>query len=69
MNSKFDELVRGLEQPMLEELRRSVAEEWNGRRAASAIQMEDIHAAMSGDDKARAMQEIARVLSGEEGHA
>ena len=36
MNSKFDDLVRGLEQPMLEELRRSVAAEIR-KRAESGI--------------------------------
>ncbi len=70
MNSKFDELVRGLKQPMLEELRRSVAAELGERRAQSAIQVEDIHPKMSGEAKALAMQEISRVLSGEnENHA
>lgn len=69
MNSKFDELVRGLEQPLLEELRRSVAAELGGRRAQAAIQVEDIHPRMSGEAKARAMQEIALVLRGEENHA
>jgi U3 small nucleolar ribonucleoprotein component len=66
MHSKFDELVRGLEQPMLEELRRSVAAELGGRRAQTAIQVEDIHPRMTGDAKTLAMQEIARVLRGEE---
>ena len=69
MDSKFDELVKGLEQPMLEELRRSVVTELNERRGETAIQMEDIHARMSGEDKMRAMDEIARVLRGEEGYA
>ena len=66
MNSKFDELVLGLEPPMLEELRRSVAAELGARREQTAIQVEDIHPQMSGDAKARAMQDIARVLRGEE---
>jgi hypothetical protein len=69
MSSKFDELVQNLEAPMLEELRRSVASELSERRAHSSIQMEQIHAEMSNDDKLRAMQEIGRVLRGEEGHA
>jgi hypothetical protein len=69
MDSKFDELVRGLEQPLLEELRRSVAAELGGRRAQSSIKMEDIHAQMSDEDKLRAMQEIARVLRAEDSHA
>lgn len=69
MNSKFDELVRGLEQPLLEELRRSVTAELGGRRAQSAIQVEDIHPRMSSDAKALAMEEISRVLRGEDEHA
>jgi hypothetical protein len=69
MNSKFDELVQNLEGPMLEELRRSVAGELNERRAQSSIKMEQIHAEMSAEDRVRAMQEIARVLRGEESHA
>lgn len=69
MDSKFDELVRGLEQPLLEQLRRSVAAELGERRAQSSIQVEEIHAQMSAEDKLRAMQEIARVLRGEDSHA
>ena len=69
MDSKFDELVRGLEQPLLIELKRSVAAELRGRRDQSSIQMEDIHAEMSGAAKLQAMQEIARVLRGEDSHA
>lgn len=69
MNSKFDELVRGLEQPLLEELRRSVAAELGGRRAQSAIQVEDIHPRMSSDAKVLAMEEISRVLRGEDANA
>jgi hypothetical protein len=66
MNTKFDELVRGLELPMLDELRRSLAAEIGERRAQSAIQMEDIRPEMSLDAKTRAMQEISRVLRGED---
>ncbi len=69
MNSKFDELVRGLEQPLLEELRRSVKEELGTRRGLSAIQVEDIHPRMSSDAKALAMEEISRVLRGDEPNA
>lgn len=69
MDSKFDDLVKNLEQPMLEELRRSVVAELNERHGQTAIQVEDIHARMSGEDKMRAMEEIARVLRGEEGYA
>jgi hypothetical protein len=69
MDSKFDELVKSLQQPMLEELRRSVAAEINERRGQTAIQVEDIHARMSSEDKLRAMEEISRVLHGEDGNA
>ena len=69
MNSKFDKLVQGLDQPLLEELRRSVAVELGERRAQTAIQVEDIHARMTAEDKFRALEEIARVLREEEGHA
>jgi len=69
MDSKFDELVRGLKQPLLEELRRSVTAELGERRAQSSIQVEEIHAQMSGKDRLRAMEDIARVLRGEDGHA
>lgn len=69
MNSKFDKLVRSLEQPVLEELRRSVVAELGGRRAQASMRLEDIHPRMSEDEKARAMREIAEVLRGEDGHA
>lgn len=69
MNSKFDKLVRSLEQPVLEELRRSVVAELGGRRAQTSMRLEDIHPRMSEDEKARAMREIAEVLRGEDGHA
>jgi hypothetical protein len=39
MDSKFDDLVKGLEQQMLEELRRSVVAELNERRGQTAIQV------------------------------
>jgi hypothetical protein len=69
MNTKFDDLVQNLEAPMLEELRRSVVAELTERRAQTSIQVEQIHAQMSADDKIRAMQEITRVLRGEENNA
>jgi hypothetical protein len=65
MQSKFDELVRTLEPAMLDELRRAVAAELGERRAQSALQIERIGPAMSADEKAEAMREIARVLRGE----
>ena len=69
MSSKFDELVRSLAPETLEELRRSVAEEMGGRRQQSSIQLENIHANMSADDREKALREIARVLRGEESNA
>ncbi len=69
MNSKFDELVGSLTPETLEELRRSVAEELGGRRQQAAIQIENIHAKMSGDEREQAMREIARVLRGEDSNA
>ncbi|HEV2199459.1 MAG TPA: hypothetical protein VGR73_06545 [Bryobacteraceae bacterium] len=69
MNSKFDKLVRSLEQPVLEELRRSVVAELGGRRTQTSMRLEDIHPRMSDDEKARAIERITRVLRGEDGHA
>lgn len=69
MTTKFDKLVQDLEMPMLEQLRQSVTAELNERRAQTSIKMEQIHAEMSGEDKLRAMQEISRVLRGEDSHA
>ena len=69
MNSKFDELVRSLAPETLEELRRSVAEEMGGRRQQSSIQLENIHASMSAEDREQALREIARVLRGEDPNA
>ena len=65
MNSKFDDLVRSLDPPTLEELRRSVAAELGGRREETAIQIEHIHPKMSTDARAEAAREIGRVLRGE----
>ena len=69
MNSQFAELVRTLEPVMLDELRRAVATELSQRRAESAIHIESISPSMIADQKAQAMQEIARALKGEEGNA
>jgi hypothetical protein len=65
MNSKFDDLVRSLDPPTLEELRRSVAAELGGRREESAIQIEHIHPKMSAEAREEAAREIGRVLRGE----
>lgn len=66
VKSKFKALVRELDGAALEELRRSVAAEVEGRRQQGAIKLEDIHPRMSTEDKQRAMDEIARALRGGE---
>ena len=68
MNSKFEDLVRSLTPETLEELRRSVAEEVGGRREQASIQIENIHAKMTEEQREQAMREIARVLRGEDSH-
>ncbi|MGH9559159.1 MAG: hypothetical protein ACRD30_07950 [Bryobacteraceae bacterium] len=65
MNSKFKALVRGLDPEALDELRRSVASELEGRRQKTAIKLDDIHPLMSPAEKEQACQEISRVLRGE----
>ena len=69
MNAKFDDLVRSLDPPTLEELRRSVAAELGGRREENAIQIEHIHPKMSTEAREEAAREIGRVLRGEDPHA
>jgi hypothetical protein len=64
--SKFQELVQSLDQEKLEDLRRSVAAEVNERRQQNAIQIEHIRAGMSDEQRTAALEEIARVLRGEE---
>ena len=66
VRAKFRALVRDLDGATLEELRRSVAQEVEGRRQRDAIKLEDIHPRMSAEDKVRAMDEIQRVLRGHE---
>jgi hypothetical protein len=66
VKAKFKALVRELDAASLEDLRRSVATEVEGRRQKDAIKMEDIHPRMSAEDKQRAMEEIARALRGGE---
>jgi len=65
MNSKFDDLVRGLDAQTLEELRRSVAAELGGRHEETAIQIEQIHPRMTVEAREDAAREIARVLRGD----
>ena len=69
MNSKFGELVQTLEPAMLEELRRAVAAELGERRMQSSVHIEAIQPNMSAEQKAQALNEIARVLKGGEGDA
>lgn len=67
MNAQFQKLVKELDQKTLEELRRSVASELEGRRRKTSIKIADIHPRMSAEDKERAAEEIARVLAGDRG--
>lgn len=60
--SKFKALVRDLDPETLDELRQQVMKELELRRQKAAIRMEDIHPRMGAEDKARAAEEIARVL-------
>jgi len=69
MNTKFDDLVRSLDERLLEELRRSVTAEVNSRREQTAIQIEQIHPKMSAAAREEAAKEIARALRGEESNA
>jgi hypothetical protein len=64
--SKFKSMVRGMEKDVLEELRRTVAQELEGRRQKTAIQIEDIHPMMTAAEKEAAIEEIARALRGED---
>jgi len=64
--SKFKELVESLDREGLNELRRSVTTEIGERRQSEAIQMEHIRPGMSDEQKNAALQEIARVLRGED---
>jgi hypothetical protein len=66
MRGKFEALVHDLDGENLEELRRSVASELDGRRQKTAIKLEDIHPEMSAADKDQVAREIARVLRGED---
>ncbi|HML16666.1 MAG TPA: hypothetical protein VK419_06555 [Bryobacteraceae bacterium] len=67
MTAHFNKLVKDLDQKTLEELRRSVASEMEGRRRKTSIKIADIHPGMSEEDKERAAEEIARVLEGDRG--
>jgi hypothetical protein len=67
MAPHFEKLVKDLDQQSLDELRRSVAAEVEGRRQKTSIQIADIHPRMSVEDRERAAREIARVLDGDRG--
>jgi hypothetical protein len=60
--SKFKELVENLDRDGLDELRRSVVEEVNERRARYVIKIEHIQPGMTEEKRLEAMREIARVL-------
>jgi hypothetical protein len=63
MRVKFEALVRDLDKEALEQLRRSVTSEIDGRReTAGAFQMENIHPRMTAEEKDAAAKEIVRVL-------
>ena len=64
MKSKFRAFVRELDADALDELRRSVAQEMEGRRQKDAVKIEDIHPRMTAEEKQRVMDEIARALRG-----
>jgi hypothetical protein len=65
MKEQIANLVRSLDAAGLEELKRSVAAEVEGRRQETAFRLEHIHPKMSAEEKEQAAQEIARVLRGE----
>jgi hypothetical protein len=63
MRAKFEALVRDLDKEALEQLRRSVTSEIDGRRETTgAFQMENIHPRMTAEEKDQAAKEIVRVL-------
>jgi hypothetical protein len=64
MRNQFETLVRDLDKESLEQLRQSVSSEIDGRGKEKVMQLEDIHARMTAEDKAQALREIARVLEG-----
>jgi hypothetical protein len=66
MTKNFAELVRAMEPAALEALRQSVATELGARRQHTSLQLENIHPRMSDEERSRALQEIGRVLRGEE---
>jgi hypothetical protein len=63
MNAKFEALVKQLDHDALEQLRRSVALEMEGREGVpEGVPIDSIRPGMSAQEKEQAMQEIARVL-------
>ena len=64
MNAKFEALVKQLDGDALDQLRRSVALEIEGREGepAEGLPIDSIRPGMSAQEKEQAMQEIARVL-------
>ncbi len=63
-NTKFDALVKQLDGDALDQLRRSVAGEIEGREEvpSEGLPIDSIRPGMSAQEKEQAMQEIARVL-------
>jgi len=66
MRNQFEALVRDLDKESLEQLRQSVSSEIDGRGKEKVMQLEDIHARMTAEEKVQALREIARVLEGRE---
>jgi hypothetical protein len=63
MRAKFEALIRDLDKDALEQLRRTVASEIDGRRESSgAFQVENIHPRMTAEEKDQAAKDIVRVL-------
>jgi hypothetical protein len=64
--NKFQELVESLDRDALDDLRRTVANEVGERRQKNVVKMEHIQPGMSEEQRLEALQEIARVLRGED---
>jgi hypothetical protein len=64
MNSKFEALVKQLDGDALDQLRRSLELEVEGRAGVQeqGVPIDSIRPGMSAEEKEQAMQEIARVL-------
>jgi hypothetical protein len=66
MEQGFDKLVQDLDDAALAGLNQAVSKEADLRREQQSVKLEDIHPNMSAENKARAKEQIARLLRGEE---